>query len=188
MASTGEVACFGKDLKEAYWTSMQSTMNFKLAVPPSGLLFGGDLTNDNLAHVAKTLAPLGYKIYTASPAVKEYLDKALEGSSEVSVIEFPKADKRKLREVFEKYDIKTVFNLAKKRAEDLLDEDYVMRRNAIDFAIPLFNEPNTAKLFAESVAEKLPQKKEGVIPSEVKRWSEWIGSKSVKDLCVLKKK
>lgn len=182
MASTGEVACFGKDLKEAYWTSMLSTMNFHLPIPPSGLLFGGDLTNDNLSKVARTLAPLGYKLYTASPAVKEYLDKSFGEDSEkypVTVIEFPKSDKRKLREVFEKYDIKTVFNLAKKRAEDLLDEDYVMRRNAIDFAIPLFNEPNTSILFAEAVAEKLPQRKEGVIPNEVQRWSEWIGGKSV---------
>ncbi|CDO53794.1 hypothetical protein DV495_001936 [Geotrichum candidum] len=179
MASTGEVACFGKDVKEAYWTSIQSTMNFHLPLPPSGLLFGGDLENNNLSNVAVTLAPLGYKLYTASAEVKAYLDKALDGKAEVSIIEFPKNDKRALREVFAKYDIKGVFNLAKKRAEDLLDQDYVMRRNAIDFAIPLFNEPRTSQLFADAVAEKLPLKKEGVIPNEVKRWSEFIGGKSV---------
>lgn len=179
MASTGEVACFGKDVKEAYWTSIQSTMNFHLPLPPSGLLFGGDLTNDNLSSVATTLAPLGYKLYTANAEVKAYLDAALDGKFEVSVIEFPVDDKRALREVFAKYDIKGVFNLAKKRAESLLDQDYVMRRNAIDFAIPLFNEPRTSLLFAESVAEKLPLKEEGVIPAEVKRWSEFIGGKDV---------
>lgn len=179
MASTGEVACFGKDLKEAYWTSIQSTMNFHLPLPPSGLLFGGDLENTNLSTVATTLAPLGYKLYTANAEVKAYLDEALGGKSEVSVIEFPANDKRALREIFGKYNIKAVFNLAKKRAEDLLDQDYVMRRNAIDFAIPLFNEPRTSLLFAESVAEKLPLKQEGVIPPEVHRWSEFIGGKSV---------
>ena len=35
MASTGEVASFGKDLTEAYWTAMQSTMNFKVPLPPT---------------------------------------------------------------------------------------------------------------------------------------------------------
>lgn len=177
MSSTGEVACFGKDVKEAYWTSIQSTMNFKLPLPSSGLLFGGDLTNDKLSNVAKTLAPLGYKFYTANNEVKAYLEKVID--SPVTVIEFPVSDKRALREVFAKYDIKGVFNLALKRAESLEDQDYVMRRNAIDFGIPLFNEPRTAQLFADSVAEKLPQKKEGEIPSEIKRWSEFIGGKQV---------
>ncbi|KAK9456121.1 hypothetical protein V1511DRAFT_496606 [Dipodascopsis uninucleata] len=185
MASTGEVACFGKDLYEAYWTSMQAVMNFKVPVPPCGILFGGDTTSPDLGTVAKTLAPMGYKINVASNEVKKYLEKALADITydgqpiEVFVIEFPKTDKRKLREVFQHYDIQCVFNLAKSRAENLLDEDYIMRRNAIDFAIPLFNEPNTAVLFSKCLKEKLPLKREGVIPSEVQRWSQWIGGKPV---------
>ncbi|KAK9471935.1 uncharacterized protein V1510DRAFT_430852 [Dipodascopsis tothii] len=183
MASTGEVACFGKDLAEAYWTSMQAIMNFKVPQPPSGILFGGNTAKTELAEVAATLAPLGYKFYAASAPVKAYLDQALAGlgaaTSEATVIEFPKTDKRKLREVFQKYDIAAVFNLAAARADNLLDEDYIMRRNAIDFAIPLFNEPKTAQLFATCLAEKLATKQEGVIPAEVKRWSEWIGGKPV---------
>ncbi|KAK7206081.1 hypothetical protein BZA70DRAFT_237081 [Myxozyma melibiosi] len=185
MASTGEVACFGHDLIEAYWTSMQATMNFKLPLPPSGVLFGGDVSKSDLGRVARRLAPLGFKLYVASSIVREYLDEELTDilidglPVTVSIIEFPKTDKRKLREVFQKYDIQSVFNLAKDRADNLLDEDYIMRRNAIDFAIPLFNEPRTAVLFAECLKEKLPEKEEGVIPPEVQRWSEWIGGKPV---------
>jgi carbamoyl-phosphate synthase large subunit len=48
---------------------------------------------------------------------------------------FPTKDKRKLREVFEEYDIQAVINLAKARGRDTLDEDYVARRNAVDFGI-----------------------------------------------------
>ncbi|KAK9449513.1 uncharacterized protein V1518DRAFT_262243 [Limtongia smithiae] len=185
MASTGEVACFGKDMIEAYWTAIQATMNFKLPVPPAGILFGGDVTSPYLGQVASLLVPMGFKIYVASPVVKKYLLSALADSLSngrpvaVSTIEFPKTDKRKLNEVFQKYDIRCVFNLAKERANNLLDEDYIMRRNAIDFGIPLFNEPKTAVLFAECLKEKLPTKKEGTIPSEVERWSEWIGGKPV---------
>ncbi|ANZ76290.1 BA75_03733T0 [Komagataella pastoris] len=184
MASTGEVACFGRDVQEAYWTSIQATMNFHLPKPPSGILFGGDLTKEYLATVAKTIESLGYHYYTTSEEVAEYLRKSV--SIPVEVIEFPKTDKRKLREVFQKYDIKCVFNLARARAESLLDEDYVMRRNAIDFAIPLFNEPQTSILFAQALKEKLhtkPQEQstEGPleIPEEVRRWSEFIGGKPV---------
>ncbi|KAI3404035.2 CPA2 [Candida oxycetoniae] len=184
MASTGEVACFGKNLLEAYWTSIQSTMNFKLPFPGQGVLFGGDLTNDKLGNVAKTISGLGYKFYTASQPVADYLKNYV--SEPVEIIDFPKTDKRALREIFQKEDIAAVFNLAKARAEDLLDEDYVMRRNAIDFAIPLFNEPNTSLLFASCLREKIGEKvdfnkvpEKVVVPQEVQRWSEFINGKPV---------
>jgi carbamoyl-phosphate synthase large subunit len=43
--------------------------------------------------------------------------------------------------VFQKYDIRGVFNIAASRGKTLLDKDYVMRRNAVDFGVPLFMEP-----------------------------------------------
>ncbi|KZF25924.1 large subunit of carbamoyl-phosphate synthase [Xylona heveae TC161] len=175
MASTGEIACFGKDLVEAYWTSLQSTMNFRLPEPGEGLLFGGDITKPQLSKIVDYLSPLKYKFFAASPEVKKHLEETSAEHVEVEVIEFPKEDKRALREVFQKYDIRGVFNLAAVRASSLLDEDYVMRRNAVDFGVPLFMEPKTSVLFAQCMNEKLPRK-EG-IPSEVRRWSEFIGGK-----------
>ncbi|KAF2196834.1 carbamoyl-phosphate synthase [Delitschia confertaspora ATCC 74209] len=174
MASTGEMACFGKDLVEAYWASVQSTMNFRLPQPGEGLLFGGNLENSDLISIVKYLNPLGYKLYAANNEVKQHLEKNAEGV-QVEVVEFPVEDKRALRAVFEKYDIRGVFNLAKFRASSLIDEDYVMRRNAVDFGVPLFMEPKTAVLFAQCMSEKLP-KKEG-IPSEVRPWSDFIGGR-----------
>ncbi|KAF2468196.1 carbamoyl-phosphate synthase [Lindgomyces ingoldianus] len=174
MASTGEMACFGKDLVEAYWASMQSTMNFRLPQPGEGLLFGGDTSSDALVQIANYVHPLGYKFFAANKAVKQLLESKAEGVS-VEVIEFPKEDKRALREVFQKYDIRGVFNLAKFRAASLIDEDYVMRRNAVDFGVPLFMEPKTAVLFAQCMSEKLPRK-DG-IPSEVRPWSDFIGGR-----------
>ncbi|KAI7370590.1 Carbamoyl-phosphate synthase arginine-specific large [Hortaea werneckii] len=176
MSSTGEMACFGKDLVEAYWSAMQSTMNFRLPQPGEGLLFGGDTQTTDLARIVDFLNPLGYRLYAANDEVKQHLEsQSKDGSVKVEVIEFPKEDKRALREVFEKYDIRGVFNLAKRRASSLVDEDYVMRRNAVDFGVPLFMEPRTAVLFAQCMSEKLP-KKEGV-PDEVRRWSDFIGGK-----------
>jgi carbamoyl-phosphate synthase large subunit len=40
-----------------------------------------------------------------------------------------------LREVFEEYEIQAVINLARSRGRDTVDEDYVARRNAVDFGI-----------------------------------------------------
>ncbi|CAK7916728.1 hypothetical protein CAAN3_19S01618 [[Candida] anglica] len=184
MSSTGEVACFGRDLVEAYWTSIQSTMNFVVPQPGSGLLFGGDLSNDKLGKVAATLSGLGYNFYTASEGVASYLRDYVPET--IEVIEFPKTDKRALREIFQEKKVSGVFNLAKARAEDLLDEDYVMRRNAIDFGIALFNEPNTSQLFAECLKAKIANKptfdvtpETVIVPEEVQRWSEFLGGKPV---------
>ncbi|KAL2269797.1 hypothetical protein VTJ83DRAFT_1981 [Remersonia thermophila] len=175
MASTGEMACFGKDLVEAYWTSLQSAMNFRVPEPGEGILFGGDLTKGWLTTVVDYLAPLGYKLYAADPEVKEHLERTSKHKVNVDVIDFPTADKRALREVFEKHDIRGVFNLAQARGKTVMDVDYVMRRNAVDFGVPLFMEPQTAMLFARCMSEKLPRP-EG-IPSEVRRWSDFLGGK-----------
>ncbi|KAK3693829.1 hypothetical protein B0T22DRAFT_436978 [Podospora appendiculata] len=175
MASTGEMACFGKDLVEAYWTSLQSAMNFRMPEPGEGLLFGGQLDKNYLTTVVDYLSPLGYKLYAADKEVKQFLESTCKNKINVEVIEFPKEDKRALREVFKKYDVRGVFNLAQARGKTVMDVDYVMRRNAVDFGVPLFMEPQTAMLFAQCMSEKLPRP-EGV-PSEVRRWSEFIGGK-----------
>ncbi|KAJ9492320.1 hypothetical protein VN97_g951 [Penicillium thymicola] len=175
MSSTGEIACFGKDLVEAYWSSLQSTMNFRMPEPGEGILLGGDIAQPYLAKIVEYLNPLGYQFFAVNPVVKDHLESAANVS--VQLIEFPKKDKRALREVFQKYDIRGCFNLAKTRGKTQLDEDYVMRRNAVDFSVPLFMEPKTAQLFAQCMSEKLPRG-EG-IPSEVRTWSNFVGGKAL---------
>ncbi|KAL3230221.1 Carbamoyl-phosphate synthase arginine-specific large chain [Nakaseomyces bracarensis] len=181
MASTGEVASFGKDEVESYWTAIQSTMNFSVPMPSSGILLGGDIKKNNLGKIAEIISPLGYKLYCTNTITKKYFHDQF--NVEVGIIEFPKNDKKKLRELFQKYNIKAVFNLASKRAENTQDEDYIMRRNAIDFAIPLFNEQNTALLFAKALSAKIEEKvktlssTELCIPSEVRSWDEFVGFK-----------
>jgi carbamoyl-phosphate synthase large subunit len=145
MSSTGEIACFGKDLVDAYWASMQSTMNFRIPEPGEGILLGGSTEMGELPQIVAYLAPLGYKFFATSPDVKHFLEDGAKGPGvQVEVIEFPKEDKNALRQVFQKYDIRGVFNIAKQRGKTLLDEDYVMRRNAVDFGVPLFMEPKVS--------------------------------------------
>lgn len=175
MSSTGEIACFGSDLLEAYWASLQSMMNFKVPKPPSSLLLGGDVNAENVAKIAKILKPLGFNILTAKQEVNDYLTAR---GVENKLIKLAK-DKRQLGEQFKSLNISGVINLAKARAENLADEDYIMRRNAIDFGLPLFNEPRTSLLFAKTLAAKLPMLGAKEIPPEVRRWSEFVGGKPI---------
>lgn len=126
MASTGEVASFGKDIYEAYWASLLSTTGFKIPRQGSGVLLGGDITKPEMQTIAKGLVDLGFKIYCSSPEVEHFLN----GIPYVSCkkIFFPLKDKRKLRQAFDKFDIECVINLSKFRGRDATDEDYVARR------------------------------------------------------------
>ena len=126
MASTGEVASFGKDIHEAYWTSLLSTTGFKIPKAGSGVLIGGDINKPEMVVIAKGLTELGFKLYCSSSVVEEFLNELPHVTAKR--IWFPKSDKRRLREVFDEYDILCVVNLAKARAATLLDEDYVARR------------------------------------------------------------
>jgi len=137
MSSTGEIACFGKDVIEAYWASLQSTMNFRMPEPGEGILLGGSTQLPELPKIVEYLRPLKYKFFAANEEVKTHLEKS--GAS-VEVLDFPVTDKNALRGVFEKNNIKGVFNIAKTRGKTLTDQDYVMRRNAVDFGVPLFME------------------------------------------------
>lgn len=181
MASTGEVASFGKDIHEAYWASLLSTTGFKVPKAGSGVLIGGDTTRPEMTTVAKQLLDLGFKLYCSSPVVEEFLNDIPYVTAKR--IFFPTKDKRKLREVFDEYEIQCVINLAKSRGLTFTDEDYVARRNAVDFGLPLLNNARTAQLFVESLAKKIPHGglrsyEEGRIPSEVKSWREFVGKRA----------
>ncbi len=129
MASTGEVASFGKDIYEAYWASLLSTTGFKIPKAGSGVLIGGDIEKPEMTSIAKRLIELGFKLYCSSPLVEEFLNSIPHVSAKR--IWFPKTDKRKLREVFDEFDILCVVNLARSRGANLLDEDYVARRQVL---------------------------------------------------------
>lgn len=132
MASTGEVASFGKDVHEAYWASLLSTTGFKIPAANSGVLIGGDISKPEMVTIAKQLIDSGFKLYCSSPVVETFLNDIPYVSAKR--IFFPKTDKRKLRMVFDEYDIQCVINLAKARGVDFQDEDYVARR----YFFPLF--------------------------------------------------
>ena len=56
-------------------------------------------------------------------------------------------------------------------------------RNAVDFGIPLLNNPRCAQLFVEALEKKIPQGglrkyTEGRIPSEVRSWREFVGKRA----------
>ncbi|KAL0081580.1 large subunit of carbamoyl-phosphate synthase [Phycomyces blakesleeanus] len=178
MASTGEVACFGKDKYEAFWASIQSVQNFHIPPRNSGVLIGGDyVTNiDDYLHIAYTFYnELGHSMFVPTKEDKLILEKA-----NIPCIVLPVAEqtenKRELNRIFKDNDIKCIVHLAKVRAPDQFDKGYICRRAAVDFGIPLLNDSKVARLFVDScVRHRIDDVVE--IPSEVKSWGEFVETK-----------
>lgn len=76
--------------------------------------------------IATTLSNLGFRLFCSSQVVEEFLNHLPYVSAKR--IFFPTKDKRKLREVFDEFDIQCVINLARGRGTSVTDEDYVARR------------------------------------------------------------
>lgn len=93
--------------------------------PGEGLLFGGQTDRNWLTAVVDYLAPLGYKMYAADNDVKKFLESTTKDKVTVEKITLAE-DKVALRQTFEKYDIRGVFNLALARAKDVKDVNYIM--------------------------------------------------------------
>ncbi|KAI7868861.1 large subunit of carbamoyl-phosphate synthase [Spinellus fusiger] len=177
MASTGEVACFGKDKHEAFWAAIQSVQNFYIPQSNSGVLIGGDSVTDmgDYLHIAKTLYnELGHTIFVPTEKDRSILEAANVPCRVLPIAEMAD-NKRELNILFKSNAIKCVLHLAKIRAPDQYDEGYICRRAAVDFGIPLINDSKVARLFVDTCTRH--RIKQSGTPSEVKCWGEYVSTK-----------
>lgn len=147
MASTGEVACFGKNKHEAFLKALISS-NFKL--PNKNILLSmQDKFSEDFVHAAHKMTELGYNLYTTEKTHKflaKYniastkLDFPLDEDSEENVLNYIKNGK-----------IDLVVNLPNSESTQL-ENNYMIRRTAVDFSIPLLTNISLVKLFVESMA------------------------------------
>jgi carbamoyl-phosphate synthase large subunit len=182
MASTGEVACFGKDKYQAFWIAIQSTQNFRIPKRGAGVLIGGDQVTDkkDYIHIAQVFHnDLGHPIFVPTEQDKLFLEKEAKVPCVCLPIASCAEDKRVLNKHFRDNHIDFVVHLAKIRAPDQLDEGYVCRRAAVDFGIPLLNDSKVAVLFVDSCVRHRTDKPHSAsdIPDEVKSWSYYVEAK-----------
>ncbi|CAO3657161.1 unnamed protein product [Mucor hiemalis] len=181
MASTGEVACFGKDKYQAFWAAIQATQNFRIPRRGEGVLIGGDEVTDkkDYLHIVKTLQnKLGHPIFVPTEQDLRFL--AENGIKSTCLpISACAEDKRVLNKLFKDNDIDFVIHLAKIRPEHQLDEGYVCRRAAVDFGIPLLNDSKVAALFVDACVKHRTDRPHTAseIPDEVKCWGDFVDAK-----------
>jgi carbamoyl-phosphate synthase large subunit len=115
MASTGEIAAFGKNIHEAYFNAYSSVTGFRMPKLNSGVLLGGDMSRPEMEVVAKGLINLGFKLFCSSSEVEEKLNAipyvvsllacvrktGADRKQSAKKIFFPVKDKRSLLQAFE---------------------------------------------------------------------------------------
>lgn len=150
MASTGEVACFGKTREEAFLKAMLST-GFKM--PKKNILVSVQASlQDDFTHGAWQLVEQGYTLY-ATRKTAEVLKKNQVPCKDVPYPTEPSTDdKPNAVEMIKSGQIGLVINIPTYESERL-EDNYLMRRTAVDFGIPLLTNTQLVKVFANSVRE-----------------------------------
>lgn len=150
MASTGEVACFGKTREEAFLKAMLST-GFKM--PKKNILVSvQDKLQDDFTHSAWQLIEQGYTLY-ATEATAEVMKK---NQVPCTVVAYPtdegSSSKPNAVDLIKSGDIGMVINIPSHESKRL-EDNYHMRRTAVDFGVPLLTDTNLVKVFANAVQE-----------------------------------
>ena len=163
MASTGEVGCLGDDLNEAF---LKSLLSVGFAMPKKNILLStGPIKNKAyLLDSIKKLAELGFNLY-ATEGTAKFLE---QNGVTSSILHWPLEQKEPNALTYLKErKIDLVINIPKSYEEEEITNDYLIRRKAVDFNIPLLTNAQIAKLFVESIYNK---KMEDL---EIKSWEEY---------------
>jgi carbamoyl-phosphate synthase large subunit len=150
MSSTGEVACFGDDLEEAYLKAILATGG---NIPHKGVFvsLGGNEKKVKFWESARLLARMGIPIY-ATEKTSQFLRNL--GIEAVRLHKIHEEQEPNVLSYFRENKIDLAINIVEGHIHKELDDDYQMRRYAIDHNIPLFTKLKQARLFIKAINEK----------------------------------
>ncbi|MDR2632940.1 MAG: carbamoyl-phosphate synthase (glutamine-hydrolyzing) large subunit [Treponema sp.] len=160
MASTGEVGCIGTELHDAF---LKALLSVGYRIPQKGILLSTGPIGDKADFVdsARELIAMGYELY-ASRGTAQFL--ASHGMA-VTPLHWPLESKKpNIADLIKNRDIDMIINVPKNNRETELKNNYLIRRMAVDFDIPLFTNIKVAKEFITALAY---QREKGL---EIKAW------------------
>ncbi len=163
MVSTGEVACLGDDFDEAFLKSLIS-VGFKLPKKTILLSTGPIESKAELLESTKMLDQMGFTFY-ATEGTFVFLKK---NSIKSKVLYWPLENKEpNTLSYIADGKIDLVINIPKNIEKEELDNDYLIRRKAVDFDIPLITNLQLAKRFVEAIYRT------SLTDLKVKSWDEY---------------
>ena len=164
MASTGEVACFGDDIEEAYLKAIIATGG---SIPTKGVFIslGGKEKKLDFLESARQLHELGIPLY-ATARTCEFLQA--HGIDATMLYKIHENCAPNVLTYFRDNKIDLAINIVDGYINKELDDDYAMRRYAIDHNIQLFTKVKQARLFVKAIIEK------DLATIPIKSWNEYV--------------
>ncbi len=163
MASTGEVGCIGRDLNDAF---LKALLSVGYRVPKRRILLSTGPMSDKVEFLggARSLSAMGYEIYASKGTAKFLADNGVA----VTALRWPlEKGEPNIATMLRARDFDLVINIPKNNGEKELRNDYIIRRMAIDFDLPLITDIKVARRFTEALSQA---RERGV---EVKAWEEY---------------
>ena len=163
MASTGEVACLGEDLLEAFLSSWLAT---EQSVKGKRLLVSiGGNNKEKLLTQLKTLDQAGWELYS-TPGTHDFLSK--RGVASRCLYKVSQGRQPNVLTAIHEKKIDLIINISRGMAARTITDGYRVRRLAIDHNIPLITNLQIAQLFLHCLAE--PR----LSNITVKSWREYV--------------
>jgi len=167
MALTGEVACFGETVNDAFLKGLLSTrMLSKLPQKGDNILISfQERFRDDWVHCSYQLQQMGFNLF-ATEATYNFL---MKNDIKCELLHWPTTPNAKpnCEESIREGKIDMVINLPNDYSKRL-EDNYLIRRAAVDYNVPLLNNAVSAKMFVNAMEDHLGDKPlTGVNPQTV---------------------
>ena len=163
MASTGEVGCIGD---EYYETLLKSMLSVGYRIPKKNILLSTGTMRDKveLLEPARLLIEKGYKLFGTRGTAKFLVENGVEATP----LAWPDEDQHpNVLDYLKNRQIDMVVNIPKNLSKNELNNDYTIRRSAVDFNIPLITNARLANAFLTAIC------KNSLDDIKIKSWDEY---------------
>jgi carbamoyl-phosphate synthase large subunit len=155
MMSTGEVACLGEDLHE---TLLMGLYSAEVIIPTNGgklfVSVGGRKLKEEILPVVKAFEEAGYEVYATEHTAEALASEAIKVTTLYKISE-PNREPN-LIEYITSHKLDLIVNITSSTTLDkyasMIEDEYVMRRKAVEFNIPVFTNLQLVKELANAIS------------------------------------
>jgi len=147
MASTGEVGCIGRGVRDAFMKALLST---GYSIPKKKILLSTGPLEDKVDFIdsARKLRAMGYDLLASSGTARFLQNNGIPAKA----LAWPLEDRKpNIADALREHEVDLVINIPKNNRETELKNDYIIRRLTVDYDIPLITNIKIAKQFTDSL-------------------------------------
>lgn len=162
MSSTGEVGCLGKSVEEAF---LKSSLSVGMRLPEKNILVSvsGDQNRYKILESVRSLNEQGFNLYGTDDTAEFYRDKGIDLKKLYKIQENKSPN---VEEYFKNGLLDLVISIPNQNNSSSYGSR-IVRRAAIDYSVPLLNNPQVTQLFVKSINKK------SLYDLKVEAWNEY---------------